>query len=359
MKKHIASILFLFLLSTFQLIAQSHSVKRLGIEQGLSNNYVVSITQDKQGFLWFATEEGNTYLDAVMTREAEHLKAETAEIYVDHTIPSEKMYHQIQKNISRKQIKRICFRVAAILIPVIFLIGLYLQINSRVDLFGTTEYEEIRVAKGERIQMMFQDGTRVYINSDSWLKYPKKFGLSKREVFLVGEAYFVVAKNKKRPFIVNLNGPSVHVLGTSFDVQAYPENKDIVICLDEGHVNLTLSSAKEYPLLPGEKLIYNKESDQCRIIKNDHSKQVSMWKDNVISFKDTPLTEVVKALNRWYNVNFKIEDEQASKYVYTLTSDNTILEKVLQDLEKIAPVKFEYDEVRKEVTVRMKQDGKK
>jgi len=225
---------------------------------------------------WFATEEGNTYLDAVMTREAEHLKAETAEIYVDHTIPSEKM-----------------------------------------------------------------------------------FGLSKREVFLVGEAYFVVAKNKKRPFIVNLNGPSVHVLGTSFDVQAYPENKDIVICLDEGHVNLTLSSAKEYPLLPGEKLIYNKESDQCRIIKNDHSKQVSMWKDNVISFKDTPLAEVVKALNRWYNVNFKIEDEQASKYVYTLTSDNTILEKVLQDLEKIAPVKFEYDEVRKEVTVRMKQDGKK
>ena len=302
---------------------------------------------------WFATEEGNTYLDAVMTREAEHLKAETAEIYVDHTIPSEKMYHQIQKNISRKQIKRICFRVAAILIPVIFLIGLYLQINSRVDLFGTTEYEEIRVAKGERIQMMFQDGTRVYINSDSWLKYPKKFGLSKREVFLVGEAYFVVAKNKKRPFIVNLNGPSVHVLGTSFDVQAYPENKDIVICLDEGHVNLTLSSAKEYPLLPGEKLIYNKESDQCRIIKNDHSKQVSMWKDNVISFKDTPLTEVVKVLNRWYNVNFKIEDEQASKYVYTLTSDNTILEKVLQDLEKIAPVKFEYDEVRKEVTVQI------
>lgn len=102
-----------------------------------------------------------------------------------------------------------------------------------------------------------------------------------------------------------------------------------------------------------------KESELCRIIKNDHSKQVSMWKDNVISFKDTPLTEVVKVLNRWYNVNFKIEDEQASKYVYTLTSDNTILEKVLQDLEKIAPVKFEYDEVRKEVTVRMKQDGKK
>ena len=60
-----------------------------------------------------------------------------------------------------------------------------------------------------------------------------------------------------------------------------------------------------------------------------------MWKDNVISFKDTPLAEVVKVLNRWYNVNFKIEDEQASKYVYTLTSDNTILEKVFRIWKKL------------------------
>lgn len=77
MKKHIASILFLFLLSTFQLIAQSHSVKRLGIEQGLSNNYVVSITQDKQGFLWFATEEGLNKFDG--TRFTTYYKNDLAQ----------------------------------------------------------------------------------------------------------------------------------------------------------------------------------------------------------------------------------------------------------------------------------------
>ena len=69
--------------------------------------------------------------------------------------------------------------------------------------------------------------------------------------------------------------------------------------------------------------------------------RLSMWKQNVIVFKDTPLPEVIKILNRWYNVEFKVEDENVLKYVYTLTSDNTLLEKVLMDLEKIAPVKFE------------------
>ena len=77
--------------------------------------------------------------------------------------------------------------------------------------------------------------------------------------------------------------------------------------------------------------------------------RLSMWKQNVIVFKDTPLPEVIKILNRWYNVEFKVEDENVLKYVYTLTSDNTLLEKVLMDLEKIAPVKFEYNEDKKGV----------
>ena len=102
---------------------------------------------------------------------------------------------------------------------------------------------EICVFKIQRwtLQMMFQDGTRAYINSDSRLKYPKKFELSSREVYLEGEAYFVVSKNSHRPFSLSiLTGLCVHVLGTWFECQAYPENKD-GICLDEGRVNLTLA----------------------------------------------------------------------------------------------------------------------
>ena len=303
---------------------------------------------------WFATEEGSDYLEAAMTRDSRLIKNEFADLYVDHDIPSKKILEQIRKNIRIKKLKRICFRVAAVLIPVVLIVGLYMQLNSKVDLFGTSEYEEVVVDKGERIQIMFQDGTKVYINSDSKLRYPKKFALNTREVFLEGEAYFVVAKNKNRPFIVNLSGPAIHVLGTSFNVQDYPENKDIVVCLDEGNINLTLPTEKKYPVKPGERLVYNKDNQQCTISKMNDMRRLSMWKQNVIVFKDTPLSEVIKILNRWYNVEFKVEDENVLKYVYTLTSDNTLLEKVLMDLEKIAPVKFEYNEDKKEVIVKMK-----
>lgn len=303
---------------------------------------------------WFTTEEGSDYLEAAMTRDSELIKNEVADLYVNHDIPSRQMLEQIRKNIRVKKLKRICFRVAAVLIPVLFIIGFYIQLNSKVDLFGTSEYEEVIVDKGERIQIMFQDGTRVYINSDSKLKYPKKFALNTREVFLEGEAYFVVAKNKNRPFIVNLNGPAIQVVGTSFNVQDYPDNKDIVVCLDEGSINLTLPTEKKYPVRPGERLIYNKESNECTISRMEDMHRLSMWKQNVIVFKDTPLPEVIKVLNRWYDVDFKIEDERALTYVYTLTSDNTLLEKVLMDLEKIAPVKFDYNEDKKEVIVKMK-----
>ena len=303
---------------------------------------------------WFATEEGSDYLEAAMTRDSRLIKNEFADLYVDHDIPSKKILEQIRKNIRIKKLKRICFRVAAVLIPVVLIVGLYIQLNSKVDLFGTSEYEEVVVDKGERIQIMFQDGTKVYINSDSKLRYPKKFALNTREVFLEGEAYFVVAKNKNRPFIVNLSGPAIHVLGTSFNVQDYPENKDIVVCLDEGNINLTLPTEKKYPVKPGERLVYNKDNQQCTISKMNDMRRLSMWKQNVIVFKDTPLSEVIKILNRWYNVEFKVEDENVLKYVYTLTSDNTLLEKVLMDLEKIAPVKFEYNEDKKEVIVKMK-----
>ena len=291
---------------------------------------------------WFATDEGAAYLAKSMDRDAVQIKQGFEELYVNHEIPSEEMFARIRRNIRQKRIRRITFRVAAVLIPFVLLMGLFVQVNTRVDLLGDSGYEEIYVPKGERLQMMFQDGTRAYINSDSRLKYPKKFALSSREVYLEGEAYFVVSKNSHRPFIVNLNGPAVHVLGTSFDVQAYPENKDITVCLDEGRVNLTLASDKKYPLKPGADIQLS-----------------SLWKKNVIAFKDAPLSEVIKVLNRWYDVDFKIEDQSAGDVYFTITSENTLLEKVLQDLEKIAPLRFEYKEAEKEVIVtRKKEDSR-
>lgn len=101
---------------------------------------------------WFATDEGASYLAKSMDRDAVQIKQGFEELYVNHEIPSEEIFARIRRNIRQKRIRRITFRVAAVLIPFVLLIGLFVQVNTRVDLLGDSGYEEIYVPKGERLQ---------------------------------------------------------------------------------------------------------------------------------------------------------------------------------------------------------------
>lgn len=304
---------------------------------------------------WFATDEGSAYISNNFDAEINSIPLEDADLLIDHSVPSEKMFQKINARIRSKLIRRWTFRAAAVLLPLVLILGLYLHLNTRVDIFGAGEYAEIYVPKGERMQMIFQDGTKVYINSDSYMRYPRKFGISERTVELKGEAYFVVAKNKNRPFVVNLNGPSIRVLGTSFNVEAYPENDDIKVNLDEGRINLKLLSDVEVPVSPGECVVYNKNTKSYRVNRNTDTGASSVWKSNVISFKDTPLDEVFSRLSRWYNVDFEVEDDIPSDLHITLVSRHTLIEKVLEDLVKISPLSFRYDEQSAKVYVSLKK----
>lgn len=304
---------------------------------------------------WFATDEGSAYISNNFDADINSIPLEDADLLIDHSVPSDKMFQKINSRIRSKLIRCWTFRAAAVLLPLVLILGLYLHLNTRVDIFGAGEYAEIYVPKGERMQMMFQDGTKVYINSDSYMRYPHKFGISERTVELKGEAYFVVAKNKNRPFVVNLNGPSIRVLGTSFNVEAYPENDDIKVNLDEGRINLKLLSDVEVPVSPGECVVYNKNTKSYRVNRNTDTGASSVWKSNVISFKDTPLDEVFSRLSRWYNVDFEVEDDIPSDLHITLVSRHTLIEKVLEDLVKISPLSFRYDEQSAKVYVSLKK----
>ena len=260
--------------------------------------------------------------------------------------------HKKEKRLALRQVLGVIQRAAAVLFIPVFLLSAYLFIQQGQ---GNVRTLAVRTNPGVVSAFDLPDGSKVWLNANSELRYPSDFNADTRTVELTGQGYFEVTKNAHKPFIVKADKDySVEVLGTSFNVQDYPENKDIVVCLDEGNINLTLPTEKKYPVQPGERLVYNKDNQQCTISKMNDMQRLSMWKQNVIVFKDTPLPEVIKILNRWYNVEFKVEDENVLKYVYTLTSDNTLLEKVLMDLEKIAPVKFEYNEDKKEVIVKMK-----
>lgn len=291
---------------------------------------------------WFVTAEGQAYLAEQIDRDFDSIKERFEEVSVGHAIPSDAMLRTVMVYITRKKKQQVLFRAAAILLPVILISYLFYQVDSRVDLFGTAAYEEIHVPRGERIQVLFQDGSRAYLNADSRIRYPREFGLSKREVSLMGEAYFTVQPNAKRPFIVKLDSALVEVLGTSFNVKSYNSDRTIDVTLDEGKVRFTSWNAENNVLHPGERLSMDRGDGGIRVMKPDDTTPVSIWKNNIIMFRNEPLAGVVTSLSRWYDVAFVVEDDKAYGYSYTTTSGNTLLEKVLSDLEKVAPVKFSY-----------------
>lgn len=299
---------------------------------------------------WFATDDGIAYLSSSFDKDAAAVSEDDAELFVAHRVPSDEMWVEIRRRIRKAHMRQIAFRVAAVLLPLVLLLGLYFQLDSRVDLFGNAGFEDIYVPKGERLQLMFQDGTKAYVNSDTRLRYPKRFGLGSRNVELQGEAYFIVAKNTHRPFVVRLDGLSIQVVGTSFNVQAYPEDKSIVVCLDEGKINMLLPEGR-LPVKPAQRAVYDKVSRRCTVAGYPDVALASTWKQNVITFKDACLADVVTKLQRWYNVEFIVADDVPSDLLITLVSGQTILEKVLKDLEKIAPLTFYYDELKRTVKV--------
>ena len=197
------------------------------------------------------------------------------------------------------------------------------------------------------------DGTKVWLNSDSELRFPVTFVGDRRNVEIEGEAYFEVAKDEGKPFHVLAKGADIKVLGTTFDVKAYPEEEAIFVALETGSIELKSRSFKSYQLRPGEKAVYNKASGRCEVLRSHDVKMYSAWRRNVLVFKSAPLSDVMKTLARTYDISFDVKDSAALRYTYTITTDSVNLTTVLKELEKITPVLFE--EKGGKIEVRMKK----
>lgn len=289
---------------------------------------------------WFANSiEGQRYLSESIDKDFYLLEEIGIEDDMIDSSQSEQILTEVNKSIHKKRNTNILFKVAAILIPFVLIVSIGVYFNSHVGLFGNDNYSEIYVPKGETMRVLFQDGSEAYLNSDTKMRYPEKFGLKNRKIYLEGEAYFNITTNKKRPFVVETEKSSVAVLGTSFNVDAYSNDDEIEVVLDEGEIVFNTVDSN-YKIIPNQKITYNKITRLTTIINLKKTSEESIWKNNILHFSNTPLYEVVKTLNRRYDIRFVIEDSVALEYTYTLTSKQTTIENILLELEKIAPVKF-------------------
>ncbi|MDK2837448.1 MAG: transrane sensor [Bacteroidota bacterium] len=295
--------------------------------------------QARQTVNWMSSSiEGQQALSEMIDRDAYLMEDELLNIKIS-SIQSDKILSNILRDIRRKHIRKVTFSVAAVVIPLVLLLGWVVLSNPDVQIFGNPTYAEIYVPRGDNARIFFQDGTQAYLNADTKIRYPKKFGLFKRKVFLSGEAYFIVSPNKHRPFIVNTGSADVRVLGTSFNVKAYNDDEQIKVVLDEGKITFD-TPTNRYKVAPGQQIVYDKTAGACTIQNLPQSSNISLWKYQITYLNDTPLSEVIRTLERKYDVSFRIKDREALKYTYTLTTRQTSLEEILSELQKIAPVKF-------------------
>lgn len=207
-----------------------------------------------------------------------------------------------------------------------------------------TAINTIQTPKGGKFQVRLPDGSKVWLNSASSLSYPTVFTGKERKVLLKGEAYFEIASNKNLPFRVVTNGQVVEVLGTHFNINSYDDEDFTKTTLLEGSVRVTLKTAsnklgKTKMLKPGEQSLTNVKNTGIRVENADTEKAIA-WKNGYFKFKNTPIKEIMREVERWYDVELVYEGEIPTDEFTGFISNDVNISAVLKILEQSGGVKF-------------------
>ncbi|MEN7547788.1 FecR domain-containing protein [Rapidithrix thailandica] len=242
-----------------------------------------------------------------------------------------------RRNVTGQPLQRL-YRYAAVLVMLI-IAGLgYWYMLSRL---GEPPHKSVYVRKealaGQKIELTLPDDSKVKLNSETKLRYLQSFDHSIREVYLEGEAYFDVTRDEERPFVIHTGEIQTKVLGTSFNIQAYPEESEIQVAVRTGKVQVhnkveTQHQRKTSLILhPNEMAVYHKQQASIQKTKVDIRK-ILAWKDNLVLFKDADFPEIKSILERWYNVQFIVPQDLKVTEEFSGSFYNTPLEEVLDAL---------------------------
>ncbi len=237
-------------------------------------------------------------------------------------------------------------KVAAVLFLPLLLFSIYQVFISDTNFFQASSqlaYNEVQTPSGLRSVFELPDGTSVWLNGNTKIKYPLEFNGDERRIYLEGEAYFKVAKNKKKPFIVDVGKLNVQAVGTEFNCMAYPADKSIVTTLAEGSVKITRVEGDvkrgEYMLNPGEVLTFESEKDKFFLKSGDLEKYIS-WRSGKFVFRNDPLEVVCQSLGRWFDADIEIDDDELKSYSFTGTFKNEGLNEILELISITSPITY-------------------
>ncbi|SMO74813.1 FecR family protein [Solitalea koreensis] len=224
--------------------------------------------------------------------------------------------------------------------------------NKSVEVYNT-----LIVPKGETYKLLLSDGSQIWLNADSRLRFPVQFTGTNRNVWLEGEAYLEVVKDKTKPFFVHANDIDIKVLGTSFNVRAY--SKDVQTTLLEGKVKMKSgieSVDQEIFLNPGQQGCFDTENRKLSLRNVDVDDFVA-WKNGMIYFNNETLVQVMQELGRTYNYSVFYADEQLKTMKLSMNIDKQKeVDGVLRLIEKTAHLQFKINKNERSIVVTQKMD---
>ncbi len=227
---------------------------------------------------------------------------------------------------------------AAAVVLLLLLFNIY-RLQYREDI---SAINMIETPKGEKASVTLSDGTKVWLNAETKLTYPAQFGRKKREVTIEGEGYFEVAKNDRKPFVLNGKGFNIHVLGTQFNVDAHP-GEDVSIALKEGKISVEVAE--------GENQLELCASDQLRLMAGGRTilqkidvETINSWTKGEFIFVAQPLAAILRSLERSFNVQIILSDESLSRELFNCRAKaGTSLLDILELLRKTKKVNYRFD----------------
>lgn len=242
-----------------------------------------------------------------------------------------------EKKFSKARIRRIAIISGTLILGLVaMIITLYPYHESPSDSHDISDHREIVAPRGKRELVVLGDGTRVFLNADSKLKFLKDFNSQlTREVLLEGQAFFEVAENLKKPFVVRTSVLSVKGVAGSFSVSAYADNTWIEAILVEGKMSIesNLQPLNHTSLAPHQRGLFDKETESMSFDNQVDAENLTAWRTGKLVFENQSLRDIKRMLERWYNVRIDFKDETSLACRFSGQFDNKTIEEVLAILK--------------------------
>lgn len=292
----------------------------------------------------FSDGEDNHYLQNRLHEDWESMMKSGPRPDADLNKILDQIHHVIRKNesIKRRPLKRVMqlyMKVAAVmLLPLLFAGGILLNKESGKNQTDTEEKSRYTVyaPMGSRVSFSLPDSTTGVLNSGSRLSYSLPFS-NERNIDLEGEAWFNVAKDEEHPFEIRAGGSRIRVLGTSFNLSAYPAENYVEIVLQEGSVEFSSSEDQKIMMEPSERLVFQDGEVKKSIADPE---KYNAWVQGRLVFREDPMAEVARRIERWYNIKVVLADKELEKYSFRGTFVDDKLEDVLKFLAMTSPIAY-------------------